>query len=161
MRKDQLDYKIEILVKEWDAIQGAIGRFDTLAFNIKGWAISLFTAVLVVSATQRVPELMILAILPLMMFWLIDALYKSFQRRYIIRGTEIETYLSSESFVKDIELRSIAHFSSPVINIQFGSYTYLHRIGLILRSAFSWNVFLLYFSMLALCLAAYSFLVSK
>jgi len=52
------------------------GTFDTITFSVRGWAVSAFTAMLAVSASQKLPNLMLLAILPVVMFWLVDALIR-------------------------------------------------------------------------------------
>jgi len=74
MTKDAFDLKLDVLMKEWDHVQNHVGRFDSILFNIRGWAVSAFTAMLAVSATQKLPHLMLLTILPVLMFWFVEAL---------------------------------------------------------------------------------------
>lgn len=158
MNKTAFDYKLEILMKEWDYVQTHIGRFDVILFNIRTWAVSAFTAMIAVAATQKLPALMLLAMLPVLMFWFIDALHKNFQRNFIFRNREIESYLSSDAIIEDAKLRSGLSIVAPAMSSQFGKASFFHRLKLVLKAAALRNVVVIYSALLSLCALSYWFL---
>jgi hypothetical protein len=158
MAKAPFDYKLEILIKEWDYVQSHIGRFDSILFSIRTWAVSAFSAMIVVAATRNLPDLMLLAILPVFMFWFIDALFKRFQRYFIFRGQEIEAYLSSGTFIEDARLQSEVSIVTPALSSQFRRSSLWRRMCGVLRAALLWNVLIVYSAMLILCALSYWFL---
>jgi uncharacterized membrane protein len=158
MTKTPFDYKVEILIKEWDHVQTHISRFDAILFNIRTWAVSAFSAMLAVAATQKIPGLMLLAMLPVSMFWFIDALQKRFQRLFIFRARDIEAYLSSSAFIDDAKSQSEVSFVSPALAVQFRKKSFLRRLSAVLRAAVLGNVLFIYSAMLVLCALSYLFL---
>jgi hypothetical protein len=117
--KSAFEYKLEILLKEWDQCQIGIARFDTLLFNIRTWSISIFSAILAGSISLNRPHLMLVALAPTMLFWLVDAHNKRFQRVFIDRYRQIEDYLSSERFIADAASQKLG-IKIPDISGQFG-----------------------------------------
>jgi hypothetical protein len=71
--------RYSLLIKEWELCEGSIGRYDTIVFAIRGWAVSIFTAVLAASAAANEPKLILFSLVPPLLFWAMDALNKSFQ----------------------------------------------------------------------------------
>jgi hypothetical protein len=158
MNKSAFDYKLEILMKEWDYVQSHIGRLDSIIFNIRGWAISAFTAMIAISATQKIPNLMLLAMLPVLMFWFIDALHKNFQLNFILRGREIETYLASNALLDDAKWQSGISITAPDLSGSFRKRPFFDRVRRVLKAATLWNVWIIYSAMLCLCALSYLFL---
>lgn len=158
MAKTPFDYQLEILLKEWDYAQSHIGRFDTIIFSIRSWAVSAFTAMLAVAATQGKPALMLLAIIPTMMFWLIEAFHKSFQRLYILRTREIEYYLASETFRQDAAAQTAMQFRTPTTSERFHGRLRWDRLRDIVHVARFRNVMVTYVSIIILCLLTFVFL---
>jgi len=134
------------------------GTFDTITFSVRGWAVSAFTAMLAVSASQKLPNLMLLAILPVVMFWLVDALYKSFQRNFMRRGREIEEYLASDRFKDDLKSRAVLSIRVPALSAKFGTSSFLARLKIVLQIALVRNVLIIYSALLFLCVLSYPFL---
>ncbi len=155
MSRDLIDYSMGVLSKEWDHLQSHIARFDTIVFGIRAWAVSAFTGLLALSASQKLPVLMLLAILPVSLFWIMDGLHKGFQHNYIRRSREIEQYLASPQWTDDIKGGERLSFKSPLISVQFDKGTTLQRLLYHLRHLFIRNVLLLYGAMLVLCIGAY------
>jgi hypothetical protein len=155
MTQDVFDYKFQILMKEWDYTQTHIGRFDTIIFSIRGWAVSAFTAMIAVATTQKIPSLMLLAILPTLLFWLVDALHKTFQRNFISRGNKIERYLRSKNFLDDAKLRSDIRMATPNLSKPFGRGSYLERVKKVIAHALIRNVVVTYVPMIMLCVVVY------
>jgi hypothetical protein len=159
MSKSLFEYRLDILIKEWDYVQTHTGRFDPILFNIRTWAVSAFTALIAVAATQKIPGLMLLAILPALMFWFLDALNKSIQLRFISRGQEIEAYLSSSAFINDAKSQTEFSIDTPGLSRLFRKKKpFFHRARLVLKAAVRWSVLSVYSAMICLCALSYFFL---
>lgn len=60
---------------------------------IRGWAITLFTATLGALALSKEPVVGLIGVLPLAMFWFMEAVYDSYRLRFALRNREIEQHL--------------------------------------------------------------------
>lgn len=94
-----------------------------------------YSAFLGAAVALHRPDVMLLAAMPAILFWLIDALHKSFQRRFIMRGREIEGYLSSGEFDRALTEQSFGGFISPRLSRGFGEGTFLDRMHVVLNAA--------------------------
>ncbi|WP_428487771.1 hypothetical protein [Rhodopila sp.] len=155
MAVDYFETKLSVLMKEWDYCQTHIGRFDTIIFGIRGWAITAVSAILGVAFSKPMPVLVLLAVFPVFMFWLIDALNRTIQRRFLGRVIEIERYFQSEAFRWDIASDTFQQFESPV---GFTSYIKKRRkkqVFAVVREAFRPSVVLVYGSIFVIGLVCY------
>lgn len=66
-------------LKAIDVCQGIINRMAKNSFLIKGWTLTLVVASLLLKGTK---EQSFLAIIPLIMFWLLDAYFLTQERRF-------------------------------------------------------------------------------
>jgi hypothetical protein len=154
MENDEFEYKYNLLIKEWDYTQNHIGRFDTILYNIRGWAVTLFGIVLSISVSQKTPHLVLFNIIPVLLFWIMDALNKNFQRKFIFRSKAIEEYLSGDDFKEDIQSRKF-RFETPNLSNQFRKGTFIERIKDVYSSALLRNVIMTYIPMILLCIFSY------
>lgn len=69
--------------KHLDYIQAVITRHNSNSFMIKGWAITLCTAVLTLAATWKEPVLALVAIVPTLLFWILDSKYLANERCFV------------------------------------------------------------------------------
>lgn len=148
---DPFDRRLSILLKEWDHLQFHIGRLDTIAFNVRQWCVTIFTAFLGTAATLKRPEVILLAIVPVILFWLTDSLWKAIQKNFIKRAREVEQFFASEEFDRAVAERSLASFATPLISAQFGNKTFTGRVKEVLRAGFLPSVFLSYAAVLICC----------
>jgi hypothetical protein len=155
MAKDEFELKYDILMKEWDHIQTNIGRLDTVNFQIRGWSTTAITGLIAVSMSQHEPNLMLLAILIVVLFWIIDSLFKSFQRVFILRDREIEEYLSSTVFTEDVNRRQITGIEFPHGARSFGVGSRRTRLVKVAKAAFLRNVLVVYASLTVICILSY------
>ena len=155
---DGFDTKLNILLKEWDYVQNHIGRFDTIIFSIRQWSVTVLAGLLAAAVAAKSPALMLSAVVPTGLFWFIDALHKSFQRRFISRGREIEVYLSSPDFTEALRERTFASFTSPRLSAQFGVGTFRTRLNDVAHSALLRNVVVVHASLMCTCIVLYGFL---
>ncbi len=69
----------EYMLKEIDLIQGIINRMAHNSFMIKGWAITLVVVALLLQGTKYQ---VLLAFIPLLVFWFLDAYFLWQERMY-------------------------------------------------------------------------------
>jgi len=69
----------EYMLKEIDIIQGIINRMAHNSFMIKGWAITLVVVALLLQGTKYQ---ILLAFIPLLVFWFLDAYFLWQERMY-------------------------------------------------------------------------------
>ena len=99
-------FQHELLTKEIDYIHSQISHFDTLSFQIKGWAITVWAAIIAFGSSQAT-ALVVLASIPAMItFWVLDAFFKRYQRRFFVRMAVIEQFLDSSGVFEDNGLQA-------------------------------------------------------
>ena len=160
MPETQFERKFSILKQERDHCETAIGRYDTIVFGIRGWAVTVFAGVLGASVSLRHPSLIFLAIAPTLLFWIVEVLNKSFQALFIKRVRQIEAHLRSKEFETDIQEAKSFHFVTPQISEDFyclNNSGARRRIIGILRCFFYANVSVVYGSILTMCLACWAY----
>ena len=69
--------------KHLDYLQAIITRHNTNSFLLKGWTITLLSALLALSGAIKEPYISIIALLPIIIFWCLDAFYLSNERCFI------------------------------------------------------------------------------
>jgi hypothetical protein len=152
------DRKLSVLIKEWDLCEASIGRFDTISFAIRGWAVSVFTAVLAAAVTVKQPRLVLFAIAPTLLFWIFDALNKSFQDRFTRRLRAIQTYLKSPQFQEDLQSAEHLRVETPVMALEFqmaSDAPFLLKLSRLIDSAARANVYVIYTSIIILSLVCW------
>lgn len=83
----------EIKEKHLEIVQGVVNRLAYNSFFIKGWAITLLTGLMAVYAASGDKVFIILAIVPILLFWFLDSYYlwqeRLFRRLYaeIVAGS--------------------------------------------------------------------------
>lgn len=84
-------------LSEYHLVQVSIREYDNRSFQIKSWSVTVVSASAGAALTQNTPALFGLGALAALAFWVVDALWKSFQVVWINRGTELEELLNGES----------------------------------------------------------------
>lgn len=110
---DAFDFKHDILMREWQLVNDGIGRLDTVIFLIRGWAVTITTGGVAYAFVQQHAIVPIYIVVPLLLTWAYDALFKSFQSAYISRNLSIEKYLSSDQFLMDFREHREISFKTP------------------------------------------------
>ena len=62
---------------------GVINRHNSNSFRIKGWAITLVSAIFALTGTIKEPALCFIAIGPIVMFWILDSMFLANERCFI------------------------------------------------------------------------------
>lgn len=152
---DFFEKKYQVLMKEWQISSDSIGRLDNIVFTIRGWAITVSTGSIAYSYTTKDPFACVLVVLPIMVLWLLDSLFKAFQNHFISRNREIEAYLSSPRFQQDFETRNPPDIAIPAMAAKFDNGNILDRGVRVLRCAFLRNVMGVYVSLVILALMSF------
>lgn len=69
-------------LKHLEFIQNVITRMNSNSFLLKGWCITLISALFALSAKDSNPMYILIAYIPLPAFWVLDAFYISKERQY-------------------------------------------------------------------------------
>jgi hypothetical protein len=70
------------LEQHLSTIQTVIARLAGNSFLLKGWSVTIVAALAAVAVGQNAPELALAAIVPALLFWLLDAYYLRQERLY-------------------------------------------------------------------------------
>ncbi len=95
-QKELFEFKLDLLKKELDLITSVIGRYDSMLFQIKGWVITLWIAVVGFGLQSRLITVFILAFFIPVLFCFIEVEFKRIQRQYIYRGNKLEKFLRND-----------------------------------------------------------------
>ena len=78
-------------IRHLEFIQNIISRLNSNSFMIKGWAITIVSAVLALLATTSNKAFIAITGLPIIVFWVLDSFYLQTERKYaILYGKIIE-----------------------------------------------------------------------
>ncbi|MCE1247363.1 MAG: hypothetical protein LWY06_12020 [Firmicutes bacterium] len=86
----------KLLESEYLHLQKVIEEFDGRALTIKAWSVSFSLAAITGAFVSKAKPVFLIASLSSVVFWLIEALWKSFQQAYFLRINEIEKYFENE-----------------------------------------------------------------
>jgi len=147
-------FRLEMLKKELDFIDGSIRKIDDIGNSIKNWAILAWTgAIAIILGKPELYAYVIFSAVPPLLFMLLDAHWRKIQRRFIYRQGLISTFLNSAELDEAFQTR-ILNFEifDPFARkarerSDFSQYTSLRRV-LVFPT-----VFLIYLGLAALSLA--------
>lgn len=77
-----IDIMEEQKVKHLEMIQGIINRMNQNSFMLKGWMITIVSALLVIYADKGNIVYLIVTIFPILVFWFLDAYYLQQERKF-------------------------------------------------------------------------------
>lgn len=70
-------------VKHLELVQGVVARMDQNSFTVKTWAVGLIAATFALTAEKdTAPSFVLIALIPAMTFWLLDAFYLQQERLF-------------------------------------------------------------------------------
>ena len=152
-RKRKLsDEAFATLIEEWKICEAGIARYDSLLFQVRGWAISLVVAILAAAVTLRTPTVAWAGVMVSLLFWWVEAMHDTYQGIYIGRVQAIQRLLKCHV---DGTVEGTG-FEEPMIAQSFSNSWArpLYRsAGEALWRAFYVNVCATYLSLIVLCAA--------
>lgn len=122
---------MENKIKHLEFIQSTITRMNQNSFQIKGWMITLVSALLALYASSERVVYILIAIVPAVVFWFLDAYYLQQERRF--RGV----YNDVAGLSPDNSRINVREFEIPIQKYQGGKYCYFNVL-------FSMTIFPLY-----------------
>lgn len=115
-KEDAFSLRIEILMKELDAIDSSIRKIDDIGNNIKNWSIVSWAGSIAAILTK--PELhsyMLFTAIPPILFMFTDAHWRKIQRRFSYRQGKISDFINSKSLDEAYESRKLNfHVLDPI-----------------------------------------------
>ncbi len=92
--------------KHLEFIQSVISRMAANTFLLKGWSVTLVSALFALSAVDRTRAFFIIAYLPVLVFWSLDAYYLSLERQFralfdsvrVLDETQIDFAMNPQAF---------------------------------------------------------------
>jgi hypothetical protein len=69
--------------KHLEFIQGVINRHNSNSFTLKGWSITLISALFALSGTISEPNVVLIGLIPIFLFWGLDAFYLANERCFV------------------------------------------------------------------------------
>ena len=102
-------------------IQEVIKRMGTNSFAMKGWAVALVTGFFVLDTKLNSMPFLLLAIIPLIMFWFLDSYY--LQQERLFRSLYEEVRTSQEDFNFDMNTKSYKTHDGNSFSSAFWSNT--------------------------------------
>ena len=129
---------MENKIKHLEFIQSTITRMNQNSFQIKGWMITLVSALLALYASSERVVYILIAIVPAVVFWFLDAYYLQQERRF--RGV----YNDVAGLSPDDSRINVREFEMPIQKYQCGKYCYFNVL-------FSKTIFPLYGIVKYLC----------
>lgn len=91
-------------IKHLDYIQNIITRMNSNSFQIKTWTVTIVTALLAISINSKNSWFIVLAILPTVVLWFLDAYYLNTERKFRALYNEIAGITSKKNELKDFEM---------------------------------------------------------
>ncbi len=73
---------MESKLKHLEMIQAVVNRMASNSFLLKGWSVTLVSALLALAAANSDRRFVFVAVLPLLMFWLLDAYFLRQERLF-------------------------------------------------------------------------------
>lgn len=73
---------MERRIRHLEMIQQIITRFDTNSFLLRGWGVTLITAIIALNTKEPDKTYFLIAYLPILVFWILDSYFISVKRRY-------------------------------------------------------------------------------
>jgi len=118
-------------------IQGVINRMARCSFLIKGWCITLVSALIALAVKEEESELIIITSIPVIIFWILDGFFLCQERLY-------------RSLYDDVRMKSENH-----IDYSMNTSSFVGGRNSWICSTFSKTLNLLYLSLIALITIAY------
>ena len=135
--------KYDIAKLEWELTQKQMDKYDDLSARVKTWAVTLWVALMGWSWQANDHNILLLAALVAVAFWLLDSVEKNFRQDYAARRHELaealRQYANSEQWP--------TNFASPSLP--------RHRTAPVLRYMLELHVLLVYLPLLVIALALY------
>lgn len=105
----------ELVIKHLEMIQAIVVRMASNSFVLKGWSITIVSALLALDATATKVNFVYIAYLPALALWILDAYFLSQERYFRRLYDKVRAQLVSPESAEPIELFSMVapKFAKP------------------------------------------------
>jgi len=139
--------KEEILHKEIDLIQGVINRMAHNSFMLKGWLVTIIVAVLALTKdtllANNIEYLSLVLILPLTVFWYLDAFFLHKERCYRkLYDWVIENRMKTDEYMYSLNYKRFEKEVDSIFCIMFSKtlFPFYGITALILIGIFIYSI---------------------
>ena len=121
----------DIFVEEIKIIQDNIKRMSSNSFLIKGWVVTLFSAMLLINDNERYT--MLFLIIPIILFWVLDAYFLRKERlfRKLYNWVIVNRMLTNE-YLFDLNTNRFKDTVDSIIELVFSKSLFLFYITVII-----------------------------
>jgi hypothetical protein len=135
--------KNELLRRELELDQRVMDKYDGVIFQVRGWEVSLWSALIVIIFQFNERPMIYVALLIPPVFWGLDAMYKTYREGYKLRRNKISAFMTSKEYENSFR-KGEMKFATPVFPV--------HKNRNMLRNALRPHIFMLHATLLALTL---------
>ena len=126
----------ESRIRYLEAIQRVIDRLSNTSFILKGWAVSLVAGLMALAASGANQRYVLVAYIPIVVFWLLDAYFLMMERQYRKLFEEnMDLAQEMKCFTLKREKASFSVFAEAALSITM-LLTYAPLIGATLFAMF-------------------------
>ena len=97
-------------LKHLEMIQGVINRLASNSFRIKGWSVVVATAVLALGTRSESFEMVLVALVPVLVFWWLDGYYLSRENLFCDLYDRVRTSAETDFSMDVSDLRKPGRF---------------------------------------------------
>lgn len=102
--------RVQVLLNEMNLVQGRLDKYDDVIFKNRGWTITIAIALLGSALTLKKKELAILAVFVLLLFYLIEILWRwLYMHKYIERYRFIRDSLHDKKPIDSFMVYDLTH----------------------------------------------------
>lgn len=130
MKNGKFEDLKESELKHLEFIQGIIARLAGNSFFLKGWSVTLVAAIIALAARDSSAYFVLIAILPALAFWGLDAFYVGQERLFRnlhkdVVARKVDAFLLDvhsyetgwKGWIQDLKSRSVWPFHVPVVAV--------------------------------------------
>jgi len=92
-------------LKHLEFIQNVITRMNSNSFQIKGWAITIVSALLAIYASTKNNYFIVVGVFPILIFWLLDSYYLMQERKFRGLYNDVAGISADPKEIKLFEMR--------------------------------------------------------
>jgi hypothetical protein len=92
-------------IKHLEFIQNVVTRMNTNSFQIKGWTVTISSALLAIYVSTKNYYFILAAIFPTIIFWLLDTYYLSQERKFRGLYNDVAGVTDNPKQLKPFEMR--------------------------------------------------------
>lgn len=111
-------------IKHLEFIQNIITRMNSNSFQIKGWTITIVSALLALAADNKNDLFVLVAIVPTLIFWFVDTYYLQQERRFRELYEDVRKIKDYDKPKMNSLENRITKFSMDITNYKQGKCNY-------------------------------------